>query len=31
MVLLAFYQHFRDGIDRPYASLLNQNCFAGAI
>ncbi len=31
MVLLAFYQYFRYGIDRPYASLLNQNCFAGAI
>lgn len=31
MVLLAFYQYYHDGIDRPPASLLNQNVFAGAV
>lgn len=31
MVLLAFYQRFHDGLDRPYSSLLNQNVFAGAV
>lgn len=31
LVLLAVYQRLQFGIDRPYASLLNQNVFAGAI
>lgn len=31
LVLLAFYQHFRDGIPRPPSALLNQNVFAGTI
>lgn len=30
LVLLAAYQRWQYGIDRPYASLLNQNVFAGA-
>ena len=30
LVLLAVYQHFH-GVERPPASLLNQNVFAGAI
>lgn len=31
LVLLAFYQKLHYGVDRPYASLLNQNVFAGMI
>ena len=31
MVLLAVYQHFAFSVERPFASLLNQNVFAGAI
>lgn len=29
LVLLAFYQYFHDGLDRPSSALLNQNVFAG--
>jgi hypothetical protein len=31
LVLLAFYQHFRQGIERPPSAFLNQNVFAGTI
>jgi len=31
LALLAVYQHFRLGWERPPASLLNENIFAGAI
>jgi len=31
LVLLAFYQHFHDGLSRPPATFLNQNVFAGTI
>jgi hypothetical protein len=31
LILLAFYQRFHYGMERPFASLLNQNVFAGAI
>ncbi len=31
LVSLAFYQHFALGDERPAASLLNQNAYAGAI
>lgn len=31
LVLLAFYQRFHYGLERPCASLLNQNVFAGSI
>jgi len=31
LVLLAFYQHYGLHLDRPPASLLNPNVFAGAI
>ncbi len=31
LVLLAFYQRFHLGLERPMASLLNQNAFAGTI
>lgn len=31
LMLLAFYQHFRQGIDRPPSALLNQNVFAGTL
>lgn len=31
LVLLAVYQRLQFGVDRPYASLLNQNVFAGTI
>ena len=31
LVLLAFYQHYHDAIDRPASALPNQNVFAGAI
>ena len=31
LVLLAFYQHYHEGIPRPPASLLNQNVFAGTV
>lgn len=31
LLLLAFYQKFGQGIDRPPSSLVNQNVFAGTI
>lgn len=31
LVLLAVYQRIQFGVDRPYASLLNQNVFAGTL
>jgi tetratricopeptide (TPR) repeat protein len=31
LVLLAVYQRLQFGVERPYASLLNQNVFAGTI
>ncbi|MBI5630351.1 MAG: O-antigen ligase family protein [Elusimicrobia bacterium] len=31
LVLLAFYQHFRQGIERPSSAFLNQNIFAGTV
>lgn len=31
LVLLAFYQHYHDGMPRPASALLNQNVFAGTI
>jgi hypothetical protein len=31
LMLLAFYQRWHDGLERPASALLNQNVFAGAI
>lgn len=31
LVLLAFYQHFREGLPRPPSAFMNQNVFAGSI
>ncbi|MDE2039049.1 MAG: hypothetical protein KGO96_00375 [Elusimicrobia bacterium] len=31
LALLAFYQHYHDGLARPSSALLNQNVFAGTI
>lgn len=31
LMLLAFYQHYREGMERPTSALLNQNVFAGSV
>lgn len=31
LVILAFYQHYREGLPRPPSAFLNQNVFAGTI
>lgn len=31
LVILAFYQHYREHIARPFSALLNTNVFAGTV